>query len=228
MRGRRGMPTMGCMPGAVPGGGFPMVPDLVLGFSAVPFAAIAAFAAVTAGTPGPNNLMLTYSGLAFGLRRTLPALAGIYLGCALLFVVCAVGVSALVNDVPMARRALSLLGGAYLAWMAWRMRSTAWTGSARARPLGWSAAALMQLVNPKLWWMCAFTLARFSPPAAAPVTAGLVAAVFMLCTLPCLLAYTLAGAAVTRFARSPQARRRVNAALSLLTLATAVAVVAGA
>jgi len=31
-------------------------------------------------TPGPNNMMLTYSGARFGIRATVPHLAGIVAG----------------------------------------------------------------------------------------------------------------------------------------------------
>ncbi len=34
-------------------------------------------------TPGPNNLLLATSGVNFGLRRTLPMISGILLGCLL-------------------------------------------------------------------------------------------------------------------------------------------------
>jgi threonine/homoserine/homoserine lactone efflux protein len=33
-------------------------------------------------TPGPNNLLLASSGVNFGLRRTLPMVFGISVGCA--------------------------------------------------------------------------------------------------------------------------------------------------
>ena len=49
-----------------------MTPDL--------FTALFTFALVTAGTPGPNNLMLMASGANFGFRRTLPHMLGIGLG----------------------------------------------------------------------------------------------------------------------------------------------------
>ena len=41
---------------------------------------LVSFAFVTSITPGPNNLMLAASGFAFGVRRTLPQLAGIPAG----------------------------------------------------------------------------------------------------------------------------------------------------
>ena len=44
--------------------------------------ALISYIIVMSITPGPNNLMLAASGVNFGLKRTLPHLIGISLGCA--------------------------------------------------------------------------------------------------------------------------------------------------
>ncbi len=54
------------------------------------------FSIVMSGTPGPNNLFLTTSGLAFGFGRTIPALVGVQVGVGLLLLLCGAGVGALV------------------------------------------------------------------------------------------------------------------------------------
>lgn len=49
---------------------------------ATSFAALALYAFVMSITPEPNNLMLTSSGLVFGMSRTLPHILGIPFGVA--------------------------------------------------------------------------------------------------------------------------------------------------
>ncbi len=44
------------------------------------FLALAAFAMATAVTPGPNNIMVTASGVNFGFARTMPHILGITFG----------------------------------------------------------------------------------------------------------------------------------------------------
>lgn len=44
--------------------------------------AFVSYVTVMSITPGPNNLLLASSGVNFGLRRTLPMLFGICVGCA--------------------------------------------------------------------------------------------------------------------------------------------------
>ncbi|MGM9485438.1 LysE family translocator [Roseateles sp. NT4] len=192
-----------------------------IALTALPLASIASFALVTSGTPGPNNLLLAQSGLAFGFQRTLPALAGIYLGCAVLFAICALGVASLMAGSPALRATLGYLGALYLAWLGLGMLGSSWALSTSQRPMRCAAAALLQLANPKLWWMCAFTLLQFAPSADA-IGSAVVALAFMAFTLPCLAAYALMGSLVTRLSRSETARRLVNGALALATLATAL------
>ncbi|WP_419252274.1 hypothetical protein ACN2C6_13065 [Caulobacter sp. ErkDOM-YI] len=55
-----------------------MTPDLLLAF--------VLFAFATAGTPGPNNMMLLASGANFGFRRTILHILGISAGLAVLLV----------------------------------------------------------------------------------------------------------------------------------------------
>lgn len=187
---------------------------------ALPYASIATFALVTAGTPGPNNLLLAQSGLAFGFRRTLPALAGIYVGCIVLFAVCGLGVASVLSNSAVLRAVLGYAGALYLAWLGLGMLRSTWSMANAPRPIGCTAAAALQLANPKLWWMCAFTLLQFAPPGDA-VGSATVAAAFMACTLPFLASYVMLGSLVTRLARSERARRVVNGALALATIATA-------
>ena len=70
--------------------------------------ALATFALATSITPGPNNLMLLSSGARFGLRRTLPHLLGVALGVAFMLILVGMGVSELLQRVPLLAEALRL------------------------------------------------------------------------------------------------------------------------
>src|SRR5690606_24037030 len=114
---------------------------------------LASFAFASSITPGPNNLMLSASGIAFGWRRTLPHLVGVFLGFLALLVVCGSGVGALVGALPGAALALKAIGSIYLLYLAWSMRTALGADPAArpARPLTLTEAVLFQFVNPKAW-----------------------------------------------------------------------------
>ena len=51
--------------------------------------ALALFTFATAFSPGPNNIMVTASGVNFGFVRTIPHMAGITIGFVVLIIACA-------------------------------------------------------------------------------------------------------------------------------------------
>jgi threonine/homoserine/homoserine lactone efflux protein len=55
------------------------------------FLALVAFASAMAFTPGPNNIMVTASGVNFGFTRTIPHILGITIGFVVLLAACAAG-----------------------------------------------------------------------------------------------------------------------------------------
>ena len=57
---------------------------------------LATYAFVSSITPGPNNIMLTSSGIWFGFKRSIPHMLGITSGFAVLLAICAAGVGSLV------------------------------------------------------------------------------------------------------------------------------------
>lgn len=80
-----------------------------------------AFAVSMAGTPGPNNAMLTSSGSLWGFRRTVPHMLGISIGFPLMLVAVAAGVGGILRDHPTVLTVLRWLGAAYLLYLAWRI-----------------------------------------------------------------------------------------------------------
>ena len=80
--------------------------------------AISSFAFVTSVTPGPNNIMLTASGANFGFTRTLPHIAGIVFGIALMNLLIGLGLGAVFQQYPVIQQVLKIGGSAYLVWLA--------------------------------------------------------------------------------------------------------------
>jgi len=118
-----------------------------------------AFGVSTMGTPGPNNMMLAASGATFGLRRSLPHMAGITAGFPLMVVAVGLGLGELLRLHPAIGEALKWAGGGYLLFLAWKIATAAGVSpedgkaKARGRPLSFLQAAAFQWVNPKGWTM---------------------------------------------------------------------------
>lgn len=200
-----------------------------------------AFAVAMAGTPGPNNAMLTSSGSLWGFRRTLPHMLGVSIGFPLMLVGVALGLGSLLQHHPPVLTALRWLGAAYLLYLAWKI-ATAEPEPKRAsadgeidpprrsgRPLSFLQAALFQWVNPKAWLVTLSALATVASVGGHPSTARALAlaAVFLAVTLPITAFWTMVGVGVSRVFTTPRALRGFNVAMALLLVASLVSVLAG-
>lgn len=77
--------------------------------------------AVVVPTPGPNQLMVTHVALTAGPRAIGLAIAGNLAGVALWCLCALFGLAVLLSAAPAAQLAVSLAGGAYLAWIGVRL-----------------------------------------------------------------------------------------------------------
>jgi threonine/homoserine/homoserine lactone efflux protein len=185
------------------------------------------FAFVSSITPGPNNVMLSASGVAFGLKRTVPHLLGVSAGFATLLLVCGAGVGRLVAAFPAVQLALKVLGSAYLLYLAWNLRHafTPQSAASASRPLRFVEAVLFQYVNPKAWIMALTAVSVFAPDVEPYwIAVGLVCAVFVLVGLPCIWTWAALGVGLRRLLRDGRWRTPISAALTLLLVYTVVVI----
>src|SRR6185369_10981969 len=110
------------------------------------------FSLVSAGTPGPNNILLWASGAAFGFRRTLPHVVGTAVGIGAMTLAVAVGLGAVLAAFPPLAVSMKVAGSIYLLYLAWQVAGArALERTDVARPLGLLQATALQAINPKSW-----------------------------------------------------------------------------
>ncbi|MCP5159518.1 MAG: LysE family translocator [Gammaproteobacteria bacterium] len=201
-------------------------------FAFAPWVALGLFTFTTSITPGPNNLMLTVTGAQFGLRATVPAMAGILGGMSLLIGLSGAGVVALLLAVPGLETMLRALGLGYLLWLAWKLCAPDARLNQREihRPLTMIEAILFQFANPKAWMM-AVTAATTFLPGLLPVGAGAgdqavatlaVALCFVLIGGPCIACWAILGAALQRQLQQGSRLRQFNTVMGFLLAVTAL------
>jgi threonine/homoserine/homoserine lactone efflux protein len=185
---------------------------------------LVAFSAISAGTPGPNNLLLWASGAQLGVRRTLPHVLGTSLGIGLMALGVAAGLGALVAAVPEVAFAMKVAGSAYLLWLAWQSAgASALAPVAVARPLDVVQAAAFQAINPKGWIFALGAMATFRPTTLPIVTGSLlVAAVMMAVILPTAGVWAAAGGLIGRLLQGARTRRAVSIVLAVLLAASVI------
>ena len=188
---------------------------------------LALFAFVSSVTPGPNNIMLTSSGIRFGFVRTMPHIFGICFGFAVLTAICAAGIGSLIIALPAMHVVLQILGSGYLVYLAWQMRSMAFSRDveSNARPMSFIGAALFQFANPKAWVMGITGASAFLPPVQPVALAILLfCLVFSLINLPCLSLWAGTGAVLRRYLTQRKWQLLFCGVMIVLTLYSALAI----
>lgn len=182
---------------------------------------VALFVLSTAGTPGPNNIILTATGAQFGYWKALPVVYGIIFGTASQIIMIAAGLGVLFQQWPLLHTALKLVGGAYLIWLAWKiLRSPAQeiSGEDKQEPVGFIQMALFQYLNPKAWVMNLSMVAAFSVVGDAywQSIALIIMVAFTVMNLT-QNAWAGFGSAIGRLLTSDQIRVRFNMVMATLT-----------
>lgn len=188
---------------------------------------LAVFAFVSSITPGPNNMMLSASGVTFGFRRTVPHLFGVWIGFSLLLALCASGAGVLIERFPLFGLALRLTGSGYLLYLAWTMRRAFDAVGARGpgRPLRLHEALAFQFVNPKAWVM-GITAATVFGSELEPrwLAVASLCAVFSVINLPCICSWAALGAVIRPWLDSAGRRRLLGACVAVLMIYSVIAI----
>ena len=129
------------------------------------FSALATFYFTMFITPGPNNTMLTLSGLKFGFFKTLPHALGIPLGHILQIGLTCFGLGKLFLIYPQIQFFMKILCFFYLLYLGWKMMGSfeLIEKNVTGRPLKFYEASLFQFINPKAWSIAIAVASGFFP-----------------------------------------------------------------
>ena len=115
-------------------------------------------------TPGPNNAMLTASGIKFGFKKTIPHLIGIPFGHVIQITLVCFGLGNLFQKYPLIQNYLKWLCFFYLLYLGWKIiGSFSEHKKESGRPLKLYEAALFQFMNPKAWVVALTASTAFFP-----------------------------------------------------------------
>lgn len=157
--------------------------------------AFVSYVTVMSITPGPNNLLLAASGVNFGLRRSVPMMLGITLGCVVQCALMTSMLAILLSWMNVVRLPMAVIGCTYLFWLSWKIyRSGTPKEGEKQQPMNLLGGALFQAVNPKAWLMATNVAILFTPPDGNMLHHTLLICLgFALINLPCILAWVVMG-----------------------------------
>lgn len=152
-----------------------MTPETLISLLGIAFA--------TALTPGPNNAMLASSGATYGLRATLPHIAGVILGFPVMIFLVGLGLGEVFRQSQALQQALRWAGALMMLWLAWKTAVAAPPGKGPrrgGRPLTFWQSAAFQWINPKGWIAATALSTQFIRPEMLVVTSALAGLAFVI------------------------------------------------
>jgi threonine/homoserine/homoserine lactone efflux protein len=179
------------------------------------------FMLVGAITPGPNNMISTASGAAFGYARTVPQMLGVSLGFPVMIVAVGLGLGEVLRRAPWLHDAVRIGGALFLLYFAWRIARAAGPEQTEARkPFTLIEAALFQWLNPKSWTFAVGTIAAFTTPglpfAGFLAETGTIAVISGVLAFVSLSVWCLFGVMIGRLLADERKRRIFQYALAVL------------
>ena len=197
--------------------------------SAAELTALLLFCTAMSFSPGPNTTLSTALAANLGLKRALRFCLAVPAGWTLLMLGSGLGLGALITGVPALRWAVTLLGVAYMLWLAFKLsRAGQMTAidTSRLNVTFWQGVGL-QFVNIKAW-MLALTLSAgwvvnaAGQPASNPgERLAIICGVMMVFAFTSNFVYALVGSLLRQWLAQGARLLWFNRALALVLVLTA-------
>ena len=111
---------------------------------------ISLFWFVTAYTPGPNNVVASYSGFNFGITKTIPHILGVTFGFTSLVLFLSIGLINIFKLFPIIQVVMRYLGTLFLIYLSYKIAFSGTTNETKKEnPVKFIETFLFQYLNPK-------------------------------------------------------------------------------
>ena len=179
-------------------------------------------------TPGPNNSILTASGIKFGFIRTIPNIFGIPTGHGIQLSLVCFGLGSLFVQFPILLDILKYIGAIYLLYLAWKMFGSINIASVedKSSPLKYYEAILFQFVNPKAWVICITAVSLFFPKDENIVVGTIfMVVVSTLINIPSISMWAFGGSFIRNYLRNVKIKKTIEWLLAMLLVGTAISII---
>ena len=108
------------------------------------------FMFVTSCSPGPNNIVASYSGFNFGILKTIPHMLGVVFGFTTLVTITNFGLINIFQKFPIIQEILKYTGSAFLLYLAYKIAFSSGSSEIKKEnPVKFIETFLFQYLNPK-------------------------------------------------------------------------------
>ena len=182
--------------------------------------ALAIFLFVGAFSPGPNNLLASYSGFNFGIKKTLPLVYGVTFGFPIVLIAVNSGLTIVFNKFPMFQEILKILGSGFLIYMAYKIAFSSKSDEKEIKnPAKFFNMIIFQFINPKAVLIAIITVSTFISQNENFVRDSIIVISFAIFfSFTSIMSWSLLGKFLQRFANNERFLTIYNYTMSFLLI----------
>ena len=175
---------------------------------------------VTAFTPGPNNIVASYSGFNFGIKKTIPHILGVTLGFTALIISLIFGLINIFKVYPNIQEVLKYLGTLFLLYLAFKISFSSSDNSSNSEnPVKFIETFLFQFLNPKGVIVGIIVVSTYIQVDENYINYSLqVIILALLFSITSITSWTLVGRFLRKFATNEKFIKYFNYAMSVLLI----------
>ena len=109
------------------------------------------FGIATGFSPGPNNIMTSYTAFNFGVKKAIPTMLGVIIGWTFLIIILQLGSASVFQRYEFIQTIIKVLGSIYLSYIAYKLSFGGQTKEKKLdpKPVTFINTFFFQFVNPK-------------------------------------------------------------------------------
>ena len=174
------------------------------------------FSIAAAFTPGPNNIIGSYSGFNFGIKKSIPLILGVTFGYTILITLTAGGLSIIFSSYPIIKTIIKILGSIFLIYLAYKISfQNQIEKKTINNPVKFLDTFIFQFINPKGVFAAITSISLFVELGNNYLFHSIVViTVSFLCAVTSITSWCLLGKFLRRFAENKNFIQRFNYAMS--------------
>ena len=176
------------------------------------------FMFATSCSPGPNNILASYSGFNFGLIKTIPHMFGVIFGFTTLVVVMNIGLINVFKNFLIVQEILKYAGTIFLIYLAYKISfSKTSSDNSSKSPVKFIETFFFQFLNPKAVIVAIIIVSTYVESGENYINYSLwVIAIAFIFACFSIMFWTLLGRFLRKFATNEKFIKRFNYVMSLL------------
>ncbi len=178
------------------------------------------FGIVASLSPGPNNIMTSYTAFNFGVRKTIPTMLGVIIGWTLLVILLQISSVVVFQKLEMLQKIIRFFGSIYLLYMAYKISfSSIKLETTSPKPITFLNTFFFQFVNPKSIIIALAAISMFIDPQENFIKDSIVlTSIFFLMAIGSQITWCFMGKYLRKFATSDRFIKNFNYTMSFLLI----------